>query len=627
MRGTDRKRPEVLLLQMDEHFADKTIGILIKMWASVVLDTPRNRSSLDLPSNPFALRRVDACRDGGANSPQIHTPVPKPSNPQPPSNMKSTAHLAPEPLEDRIAPAGVIAVAYDSHSGALTLTGDAFDNSVNVLKTGTDTHRIEGLAGTSLAGPGGSATSLDLGKVTSVKIIGNDGADDFAVTDLAGLKSFSFDGGAGLDFLYATNLGVKGDVKLTLGADSALVAFAGASTVIGGDVTADYGTGGGSVDFFAESTSVKGTVTLKGGTGDDGATFGNAVTIDKGLVVTDAGGGMAVAFHDATAVIGKGRGNQSIQFTGGSGDDSLEFIDGSASLKGGLEFEGGAGNDTFDVSAILRVGGDLSADGGTGSDVVNIVTDQLSVSHDVELSGGDGDDDLSLIAKSLSIGHDLSIRGGNGSNLGTTFADGTIRGDVEFDMGGADGTGDQTFLLGGFSGAVGALKIGGDLKVESDATDPTNAGYSDYFSATDVTVGKDVSIRMGAVDSTVSLDNLFVDGALSIKTDAGNDTVDIERGGLTGPSIIDRIASIQLGDGDDILRIGRSSAAGSNDFVIFGRGLLADGGAGTDASNDFLNDEVNVFRDSNDHDDDDDDCDDRGRTLKERVNFEGAFLS
>lgn len=558
---------------------------------------------------------------------QAHQRSQKPPNRHHPSNMKSTAHLAPEPLEDRIAPAGVIAVAYDSHTGALTLTGDALDNSVTILKTGTDAYRIEGLSGTQIAGPGGSVASLDLGKVTSVKIIGNDGADDFAVTDLAGLKSFSFDGGAGLDFLYATNLAVKGDVKLTLGADSGLVAFAGASTAIGGDVSADYGTGGGSVDFFAESTSIKGSVTLKGGTGDDGASFGNVVTIEKGLVVTDAGGGMAVAFQDATTVIGKGRGNQSIQFTGGSGDDSLKFVGGSASLKGGLEFKGGAGNDTVDVSSTLRVGDDLSVDGGEGNDVVKIVSERLSVSDDLKLSGGDGDDDMSLAADSLSIGEDLIIRGGNGSNVGTTFADGYIRGDVEFDMGGADGTGDQTFLLGGFSGAVGALKIGGDLTVTSGATDPTNAGYSDYFSATDITVDEDVSIRMGAVDSTVSLDNVFIDGALSIKTGAGNDSVEIEQGGLTGPSIIDRIASIQLGDGDDTLRIGKSSAEGSNDFVIFGRGLIADGGAGTDASNDFLNDGVNVYRDSNDHDDDDDRCDDRSRTVKERLNFEGAFLS
>ena len=38
-------------------------------------------------------------------------------------------------------------------------------------------------------------------------------------------------------------------------------------------------------------------------------------------------------------------------------------------------------------------------------------------------------------------------------------------------MGGADG-GDQTMLLGGSSGAVGALEIGGTLSVISHAADP-----------------------------------------------------------------------------------------------------------------------------------------------------------
>jgi hypothetical protein len=143
---------------------------------------------------------------------------------------------------------------------------------------------------------------------------------------------------------------------------------------------------------------------------------------------------------------------------------------------------------------------------------------------------------------------------------------------------------------------------------------------------------------MSGVDSTVFLDNIFVHGRLNIDTGAGDDTVDIERNGLNGPSIIGRMASIQLGEGDDTIRIGKSSAAGSNDFVIFNGGLKVDGGPGTDASNDFLSDAVNVFNkpshddchdDHDDHDDDDHDDDDDGGAspiIKERLNFEGPFL-
>ena len=100
---------------------------------------------------------------------------------------------------------------------------------------------------------------------------------------------------------------------------------------------------------------------------------------------------------------------------------------------------------------------------------------------------------------------------------------------------------------------------------------------------------------MGGVDSTVLLDNIFLGAGLSIDTGGGDDTVEIERQGLVGPSTIAGIAAIQLGAGDDLLLIGESSAPGSNNYVVFGGGVSADGGPGTDTSNDFLSDAINAY--------------------------------
>ena len=579
--------------------------------------------------------------------------------------MNHHPYLPPEPLEDRIAPAGLVTVSY-SAAGVLSLSGDNLDNSVDVFKTGADTYQIKGLNGTMLSSSGGPVSVLNVGKLSSVTINGNGGADDFGLTDLAVSKGLNFNGGAGLDFVISTNLAVKGDVTFDLGADGGLIAFTGASTMIGGDFKAIYGDGGGSVDFFCDSTTIKGAVKLMGGGGDDAFSFGDAVNVDKGLSISDPAGGMSVAFQNANIVIGSGKNGDAIRFDGGTGVDSLKFVGGDVTLKGGLSFSGRGGADVVNLNATnLRVGGRTFIDGGADADLIKIagaqvslgkgitvfgggggddVTvsgDKLTVNGFVHLDGGDGDDTLNLFSSDLNISGTVLIEGGNGANVSSVFADGSIKGDVYLEMGGADGGGDQTFLIGGLSGAVGALKIGGTLNVHSQATDPLSNGFTDFFWATDVTVGRNVNIAMGAVDSTVNLDNIFVRGGLNINTGAGNDVVDFERNGLTGPSMIGRLASIQLGAGNDVIRIGKSSAPGSNDYVIFEGGLRVDGGPGTDSSNDFLNDSVNVFdnsshgdgHDDNDDDgDDDDDHDDRGfdggnwHFIKERLNFEGPFI-
>ena len=93
--------------------------------------------------------------------------------------MSYHSHIHVEPLEDRIAPAGLVTVTYSSVTGVLTLVGDDLDNSLDVVRTGVDTHRIEGLNGTLLTSSGGPVPP-DIGKLTSHDQRER-GADDFGL--------------------------------------------------------------------------------------------------------------------------------------------------------------------------------------------------------------------------------------------------------------------------------------------------------------------------------------------------------------------------------------------------------------------------------------------------------------
>src|SRR5688572_16318385 len=99
-----------------------------------------------------------------------------------------------EPLEGRVAPAGVVAFTYDAASGALALTGDTDNNLVRIFPSGPGTHRVEGI-GTTFTG---AATFLDFGKLTSVIFAGNQGGDFVHLQDMS-LTTVSFSGGDGAD--------------------------------------------------------------------------------------------------------------------------------------------------------------------------------------------------------------------------------------------------------------------------------------------------------------------------------------------------------------------------------------------------------------------------------------------
>src|SRR5690349_21316018 len=105
-----------------------------------------------------------------------------------------SSSTAPERLESRIAPAGLVMVSF--LNGLLTLTGtDGADHDVEIVKTGPDTFRVDGHA-TGINEVGTSSKNFR-GDLSHLRIEGGAGADTFKLTNLSPLKRLVFDGDAG----------------------------------------------------------------------------------------------------------------------------------------------------------------------------------------------------------------------------------------------------------------------------------------------------------------------------------------------------------------------------------------------------------------------------------------------
>ena len=189
-------------------------------------------------------------------------------------------------------------------------------------------------------------------------------------------------------------------------------------------------------------------------------------------------------------------------------------------------------------------------------------------------------------------------------------ADGTVKGDFEIDLG-AGNDGSSNADVASNSGIAGGLKLGGKLTISSATTDTGMLGNTETISIRDVTVSKAILVNLGVVNSTVTIDNLIAKDLFTLNTGAGVDEVNIEQAALFGASSFSKVVTIDLGADNDIFRAGISSAGGSSSFVRFLDDVTVDGGADTDASNDFLNVTTNFF--------------DAG-VATNRNNFEGAFI-
>jgi hypothetical protein len=454
--------------------------------------------------------------------------------------------------------------------GSLTLAGGiefAPGNGQNLLRVNA---------------PSGAARVGRLATGSSIHFAGGANADtlalDAARLTLAG--GIDFAGGAGDN---AVHLGESGNAagQLVIGrhAGGQSIAYTGG---------ADQDT----LDFVANSITFAGGIDFGPGNGSNVISSVSLTNFRIGALATGPSvkyaGGDSFDKIDWSAWRAAFQG--SIEMAGGAGFDTfnlsaLTATVGRTATGDSVRFTGGAGDDSFTVRGNLSPAGAVSIAGDAGFDDLILQGNRLRVGGKVTLDGGPDGDRLFVSALTLALGRGLAVAGGDGDDFFELIANGTVHGDVDIDLGPL-AVGTQSANLGDIDGRVNGLVIQGSLTVTSTGA----AGSADSVNVTNVAVGGAFTAALGAGASTVTLDNLSVGGALTVDTNGGNDVVQFERSNVFGNSTVGGAATIRTGDGNDSVRIGSpdpdpNGGDADSTRVRFRAGLTLDGGAGTDTRN------------------------------------------
>jgi hypothetical protein len=503
--------------------------------------------------------------------------------------------------------AGGIDFAGGSAGSNLTLLGAAGQVAIGKLASGASI-RCTG-------GAGADAISLGVGSLAlagGIDFAPGDGQNDLRfdapsgaarVGRLATGPSIHFAGGANADTLAldAAHLTLAGGIDFAGGAGNNAVRL-GELTKAAGHLAIGKQAGGQSIaytggadqdtlDFVADGVTLAGGIDFAPGNGS------NVMT-----------GGFQTVFRIGALATGP-----SVKYAGGDNFDKIDWGGRQYAFQGSVEMAGGAGNDTFNLSAVtttigrsatgdsvrftggagddrvsigsLWAAGALSIAGDAGFDNLTVQGNRIQVGGKLTLDGGPDFDRLFVSAFTLALGQGVAAVGGDGEDFFELIANGTVHGDVNIDLGPL-AAGTQSATLGDVDGRVNGLVIQGSLTVTSTGA----AGSTDSVNVTNVAVGGAFTAALGAGASTVTLDNLSVGGALAIDTNGGNDVIQFERANLFGNSSVGGAATIRTGDGNDSVRIGSPDPApngGGADGTRarFRGGLTLDGGAGTDTRN------------------------------------------
>ncbi len=561
--------------------------------------------------------------------------------------MNTSTFSSPEPLEQRIAPAGLVTVTFEN--GLLTIIGaDGADHDVALVKTGASTFRLDGFA-TDIDILGQTSKSFR-GALTGVHFEGGAGADTFEVSNLSPLKSFTFNGNAGVDTLSTSNLKTtaKGITAISLGSETGSVNFFGSATTLG-SLEIDLG-GGGTAGFRSAVTTVSGDANITGGLGADSLSITGMTTVFKktltfnggegndsfnssgksltvqGLVSMDGGaGGNNFVFGTDTNSFGKSLTGSGMVLNLGEGAGNVTFLGKSTKVLGDLkidlgtgggnahlnslvttvrdhvQFTGGAGNDRVEFVGRTSIGKSLSFDGAAGDDALTASGELFSVKAATSMDGGVGASSFDLHPTILSLAA-LTVTGGTENDTVSIISDGIISGDANFQLG-LDGTGPSSTILQSKAGLANGLKFGGALNIEMVGA------TVDVLTIANIQVAKAFTAQTGEGVSTVDVSKLNVLGNFKLQTGAGADVVNIDNvnsrdfyvdtqtgadelriernAAYVGASRVLGAATILTGIGADQIRIGNASDY-ANQMVMFMGPMMLDAGDGANMRNDIL---------------------------------------
>jgi len=424
-----------------------------------------------------------------------------------------------ESLEHRLALAGNVAAAISGNT--LTITGDDFDNIVNITQVGAMLH-VEGVGGTLIQGAAfqdfalnGGRLNLDLRGGADVVTLG-DGLLDISVSSL------SINTGAGADSVSIQGLNVTGNANVNINL--------GANTEADSDL------------LTVLDSAWAGNVSVRTGGGSDIVVLGNALT-DVNFRGLSLDTGAEADVVTATRVNLTGTGSSSINLGANAELDADILTLTTVDIAGALSIRTGDGDDLVTTDNVT-VDRNLSVDLGAGGDTLNAQT-SLTVHGSTSLRLGDGDNTVN-VSGTVAWDRGLSVRGGDGIDDVDINAVVTTSGNVSVSL--YDGND--------------LLNIDGTFTTDRSVTVNTSDGIDDI--SIDGLTGVRLSVTAGSEDNAVALSNVPVSSSLSLY--GGTSVDDISLNTVNAASTY-----LALNGGNDIVNVnGLADLAARTRLTIFG---------------------------------------------------------
>lgn len=439
--------------------------------------------------------------------------------------MIQTHRLAAEPLEARIAPAGIVQVTV--RGGDLFLSGDAGDHVLEIGPGPDGSLIIYPLTDTELRVGRGESFGTSLTLTTPIRDIhytGGSGADDVRLVDLHTVRHVRVALGGGENGLLLTRTDVLGDLRVsgngevntvrlfmgtevtTIGGDLAvlftrgtnLVAAEGAGLQVGGSVKFAAGSGPDDVTLTPDRVDVLGSVEMSSGRGSGSLYIGGLTgTTIHGAVTLRTSGGLED--NVALGLVGQGE-----MFVGGE-----------------VRVFGGGAHDELALDATrLTLAKGLTARLGGGANGATVIGEEVSLGGALKLAS-DESLRVNVVGSRLLVEGGMAVQARGGEDDVVVRGTGVVRGKVSVDLGA--GASQVTFEGAG----AGRLVLEGGLAVTAGAlADP-----------------------LGSQAATVQFFNMVLNGRTSIQTGGGGDSVYFSDGEIHGPVVV--------------------NTGGNSDYVVF----------------------------------------------------------
>jgi hypothetical protein len=325
-----------------------------------------------------------------------------------------------EVLESRIAPAGLITI--DQSAGGLFFNGSEEAAKFRVDQVNAQTWLIQGFAGT-LVQVGATGTAAEsvlitapLGGVT-VNFGGGDDSVGFVGVKLK--QSLTVNGGAGANSTFLTDVAAVGKVSVVGGAGNDQVTVSGYKSNFAQGMQLALADGNNS--FKVEGTTASFTgLSYTGGIGNDAVDFSGGKVLVKGNLTVDGGtaGSSNVSLKPANLTVSGG-----VKLTDGAGNAKL-FVQpgGSLRIAQALQIDGGAGDDDIRVGGggLLTSIGSVKIDGGGGSTNSESISLKagglLNVLGAVSMSQTGGANTVALGGDVVKIGGSVTVDLGDNPN-------------------------------------------------------------------------------------------------------------------------------------------------------------------------------------------------------------------